>query len=82
MSALWLLAENQWGPRIIYKLKGVPDEFVELSQVFQSTVLMFVLKDDPRTQESCVKALISLLSPTYTLWCIEDPHCSDLFVAM
>lgn len=49
---------------------------------FQRTVLMFVLKDHPRTQESCVKALISLLSPTYTLGYIEDPHCSDLFVAM
>lgn len=36
---------------------------VELSQVFERAVLMFVLEDDPGTQESCVKAPISLLSP-------------------
>lgn len=37
---------------------------MELSQVFERTVLMFVLKV---ALEHKVKALISLLSPTYTL---------------
>lgn len=45
--------------------EGVPDDFAELSQILERTVLMFVLKDDCWTQKGCAKALTSLLPLIY-----------------